>query len=246
MTSKDNIIYYTITAVVFVGIVVCSLLLHNAEQPTNGGSERENISTIVIAVSPFLTAAATIVLVGITWWYAKTTDKILRAANKPEVVVYLYPDEKRLSDIYLYIENIGTGVASDVRFKGDFSFAPPTETPLEPLSKLTMLKYGIDYLIPEKKFRTFLFMTGSVPHIAGQSLDITVEYKDSIGTEYEKNFVLEFSKWENFEEHFVEREPINEIADTLKRAERELCFYLAQRWDEEKTRESSTTEESEN
>ena len=35
MTSRDNIIYYTITAVIFVGIVVCFLLFHNAGQPTN-------------------------------------------------------------------------------------------------------------------------------------------------------------------------------------------------------------------
>ena len=206
----------------------------------------EIISTIAKALPALVTAGATIVLAIITWRYAETTDKILRAANKPEVAVYLYPDEKRLTDIYLYIENIGTGIACDVRFKGDFSFVPPLDPIMEPLSEFTMLKYGIDYLAPEKKFRTFLFMTPSVPHIAGQSLDIIVEYKDSIGTEYEKNFVLEFSKWENFGGDFIEREPINEIADTLKGAERELQFYLAQRrWDEEETRESSTTEESE-
>jgi len=38
MTSKDNILYYTITAVVFMGIVVCFLLFHNAGQPTNEDS----------------------------------------------------------------------------------------------------------------------------------------------------------------------------------------------------------------
>ena len=58
MTSKDNIIYYTITAVVFVGIVVCSLLFHNPGQPTNGDSERENTSTIVIAAAAVVTAGA--------------------------------------------------------------------------------------------------------------------------------------------------------------------------------------------
>ena len=209
-------------------------------------SEREImtqiISTIVIAVSAIVTATATVILARITSRYAETTDKILRASNKPEVAVYLYPDEKHLRQIYLYIQNIGTGVASDVRFKGDFSFVPPLEPIMEPLSEFTMLKSGIDYLIPEKKFRQFLFMTSSVPHIAGQSLDITVEYKDSIGNEYEKNFVLEFSKWENFGGGFVEREPINEIADTLKRAESELRFYLAQRSrNEEGTQEPPKT-----
>ena len=95
MTSKDNIIYYTITAVVFIGIVMCSLLFHNPGQSTNGDSEKENISTIVIAVSPFVTAAATIVLVGITWWYARLTQEILKATNNPEVIMFLHSEKGR-------------------------------------------------------------------------------------------------------------------------------------------------------
>ena len=58
MTSKGNIIYYTITTVVFVGIVVCSLLFHNPGQLTNGDSDKgfmtEIISTIVCTAYGFL------------------------------------------------------------------------------------------------------------------------------------------------------------------------------------------------
>ena len=159
----------------------------------------------IIALAAIITALSTIALAIITVYYVNVTNKILKAANKPEIAIYLSPDEKHLKHIYLYIQNIGTGFASDVKFKGDFSFAPPMKPPMEPLSESSILKNGIDYLIPEMKFREFLFMTPSVPHIAGQSLDITVTYKDSIGTEYEKNFVLEFSKWENFGGLFVEK-----------------------------------------
>ena len=62
MTNRDNIIYYTITAGVFIGIVVCSLWFHNARQPTTEDGERENTSTIVIAAAAMVTASTTIVL----------------------------------------------------------------------------------------------------------------------------------------------------------------------------------------
>ena len=93
MTTRDNIIYYTLTAVVFVGIVVCSLLFHTPRQPTNGGSERENISTIVIAASAVVTAVATVVLVKttrryvrLTQEYVSVTNEILKATNKDPAV----------------------------------------------------------------------------------------------------------------------------------------------------------------
>ena len=69
-------------------------------------------------------------------------------------------------------------------------------------------------------------MTPDIPHISRKLLDITVTYNDSIGIEYKKNFLLEFSKWEGFGGHIVEREPINQIADTLKNFEQESTRYL--------------------
>ena len=171
-------------------------------------------------------ALSTVALAVITFWYAKITNKILRIANTPEVAIFLYPNEKHITHIYLCIQNVGTGVASDVRFEGDFSFTAPMEPPWDPLSEDSIIKNGIDYLPPGKKFEIFMFMTASISYISEQSLDITVRYKDLADTEYEKNFVLEYSKWEGFGRHFVERQPINEIADTLKDFEQELRGYL--------------------
>ena len=54
MTNRDNIIYYTLTAVVFIGIVVCYLLFHNSEQPiTTGGSTNEEKQSMVEILSPY-------------------------------------------------------------------------------------------------------------------------------------------------------------------------------------------------
>ena len=114
----------------------------------------------------------------------------------------------------------------DIQFEGDLSFSPPMDPPRPPISDGPILKNGIDCLPPGKKFEIFMFMTASVSYISEQFLDITVKYKDLVDTKYEKSFALEFSKWEGFGSRFVEREPINEIADALKNLEQELRSYL--------------------
>ena len=65
MTRTENIIYYTITAVVFIGIILCCTWFHTSGQSiTTGGSERgsmtEIISTIVMAFATVVTATATV------------------------------------------------------------------------------------------------------------------------------------------------------------------------------------------
>ena len=51
------------------------------------GSLIENISTIVVAFSAFVTAGATIVLAVITKRYVRLTQDILKATNKPKVIL---------------------------------------------------------------------------------------------------------------------------------------------------------------
>ena len=188
MTSKDNIIYYTITAVVFIGIVVCSLLFHNAGQPTNA----ENISTI-IAVSPFLTAFATVVLVGITAWYAHLTKQILKATNKPEVIIFLHYQN---SNFKLCVENIGTGYASNIDFSGDLSFTPDLPD-AKPLRETEPYKNGIKYLGSGHKIETYLCGWGYIDTLQKSSFHIEVSYKDSRGTPDRETFDFDLGNWQD-------------------------------------------------
>ena len=165
MTNRDNIIFYTITALVFVGIVVCSLLFHNPGQPTNGDSGRrftiENISTIVMAFSAFATAGATIVLAVITLRYVSLTNEILKATNKPKVILFLH---YRHRFIRLCVQNIGTGYASDVEFGDDLSFKTIDRYGREgkALKNMEPFKSGINYLGAGHKLDTFLCPEGDV------------------------------------------------------------------------------------
>ena len=53
MTSRDNIIYYTVTSVVFVGIVVCFLFFHNSGQTSNGGDSTKEQQTGIAQINNF-------------------------------------------------------------------------------------------------------------------------------------------------------------------------------------------------
>lgn len=218
MTSKDNIIYYTLTAVVFVGIVVCSLLFHNGGQPTNSDSDRgfmtEIIITIVIAASAFITAATTIVLAFITRRYVRLTKEyvhltgeMLKATNKPEVILYLSDQGRPLDPgesvihamentiVTLCLHNIGTGYASDISFSGDLSFQPPLSN--KTLGEMEPFKSGLSHLGVEYKVDTPIFLTGEMTEIPKRSFNIIVSYKDSTETPCEKNFHFEVGNWEN-------------------------------------------------
>ena len=214
MTTRDNIIYYTLTAVVFVGIVLISLLFHNAGQPTNEDSERASMTEIISTISPFVTAGATVVLAFITLRYVRLTQEILKATNKPEVIIFL---REKDDSIILCIQNIGTGYASDVKFTGDLSFKPHASGD-KTLEELEPFKSGINYLGPGHQIEGFLF-PNLFPNNVGvrfnESLNITVVYKDSANTEYDKTFTFELQEWENVK-HFISPQN-SEITSELKR-----------------------------
>jgi len=179
-------------------------------------------SNAIIAFSALTTAIATGVLVGITYWYAKTTRGILKASNKPEILIFLFPDETYPYCINLCIQNIGTGFAHKIYFAGDFSFTPMLPHGWKPLAENGILKNGIDYLPPGKKVEIFLFTTNTMEQsfspgmltISEEWLDITVTYKDSVNAKHEESFQLEFNQWDRY--GLAENNPVADIADTLK------------------------------
>ena len=179
-------------------------------------------SNAIIAFSALITASATGVLAVITYLYTKTTREILKASNKPEILIFLFPDQTYPYCVNLCIENIGTGFAHKVYFAGDFSFVPMLPHGWKPLAENGILKNGINYLPPGKKVEIFLFMTNTMEQnfspgmltISEESLDITVTYRDSVNAEHQKNFQLEFNQWDRY--GLSENNPVADIADTLK------------------------------
>ena len=81
MTSKDNIIYYIITAVVFVGIVLCCTWFHTSGQSiTTGGSTNAEKQSMVDILNPYApivgalsTFVSTIMIIISTWFVIWTS-----------------------------------------------------------------------------------------------------------------------------------------------------------------------------
>ena len=198
MTNRENIIYYTLTAVVFVGIVVCSLLFHNPGQSTNGDNERkfmtEIISTIVIAAAAVITAGATIVLASISKRYVRLTGSLLKATYKPDVLIFQH--SKRHEKLYyiqsICVKNVGVGIARKIRFGGDLAFQTVKGSPL---NEIYFIQKRIDALAPGQE----------ISHAVTPLLDvkredhnyppvwITVTYEDMVGEIYKGKFKLDFN-----------------------------------------------------
>ena len=172
-----------------------------------------------------ITAIATVVLAVITFWYVWLTRKILKANNQPEILVYLFPSEGYSYQINLYIQNIGTGFASDITFSGNFSSIPQNSFLNIPLQELSVFKNGIDYLGPGKKIELGLFSTHSMGDLINHTLNISVDYIDAMNGKYKDTFLLDFNKWVDF---YQDENPIMSAADSLKKIATEIHRVLIQ------------------
>lgn len=150
--------------------------------------------------SGIITVFTTVVLAGITFWYVLVTKGILKATNKPEVILFLHPSER---EINLCVQNIGAGYASDIKFSGDLSFKPNRNLGMltdnsdnRPLEELEPYKSGISYLGTGHKIETFLCYNSSL-FPTEDSFSITVTYKDSASIKYRKPFSFELGNWNN-------------------------------------------------
>lgn len=155
---------------------------------------------ILNASGVIVTALATGVLAVITWRYVRLTRDILKATNKPEIIIFLRFNQ--YGTISLRIENIGTGYASDVKFAGDLlSYKARPRFPGEEGKKIKELppfKNGIPYLGSGHKIDTlplFSMYVEEEDHIPKHAINIKVSYKDSTGTPDDKMFFFEPRNW---------------------------------------------------
>ena len=164
---------------------------------------------------------ATIVLVGITGYYAYLTWRMLKVNNTPEIEISLRLHEAYTHCVILCIENIGTGEARNVQFQTDLSFKPDGERSLEDVG---FLRNGINYLGPGKKKEHFLVsVIGKLDDLKNTPLEIGVTYSDSVKKVYERAFHLDFE--ENQGLATIGRPPLFEIAEAAKTMKEELRHF---------------------
>ena len=167
--------------------------------------------TWITIITAIISTGTTVFLAYITWRYVRLTreyvgltNEILKATNKPEVILFLHDNG---AVIYLCIENIGTGYASDIEFTGDLSFRP-TFPRAQPLKETEPFKSGINYLGSEYKISVEICESNEIRKLPQQSFNIIVTYKDSTGAAYRKNFPFEVGSWESARQFIIpQRDP---------------------------------------
>ena len=165
-------------------------------------------------------AIATVVLVGITGYYADLTRQMLKANNTPEIAISLRPHEAYIHCVMLCIENIGTGAARNIQFQTDLSFKPDGDRALE---EVGFLKKGIGYLGPGQKIEHFLVsVIGKLDELKKTPLEFTVTYTGAMKQKqkYEHTFYLDFGEDEGLAT--VGKTPLYEIAEAVKEIKKDL------------------------
>ena len=156
-------------------------------------------SGAITGIAAMITAFATVVLVGITGFYAWVTKKMLEEnrqmhldAQKPQIAIYLLPDVRDETSVCLCVENIGVGPAYDVKFTTNLSFSLPGNHLLG--QQVPFLGRGIRYL-PPRKIRKVLLGSGlnlGMRELMQKQLEIAAVYKDSMRKKCKKSFCLDF------------------------------------------------------
>ena len=151
------------------------------------------IANLVVSVIMLI---VTFTLVLITRKYVLLTGKLVKSTNRPEILVYLRPDEENIFCVNLCVENVGTGTAYNVKFTpNDPSFAPGDDNPL---GELGFIKKQIDYWGPKHKVETLLAsVLGRQDLFEREPFKIDVTYEDSENTRHDRSFFLDFKQWEN-------------------------------------------------
>ncbi len=165
-------------------------------------------------------AIATVVLIGITGYYADLTRQMLKANNTPEIAISLRPHEAYIHCVMLCIENIGTGAARNIQFQTDLSFKPDGERALE---EVGFLKKGISYLGPGQSIEHFLVsVIGKLDELKKTPLEFSVTYTDAVKQKqkYEHTFYLDFGEDEGLAA--IGKSPLHEIAKTTKDIQKDI------------------------
>ena len=162
-----------------------------------------------------ITAIATVVLVGITGFYAWVTKKMLEEnrqmrldAQTPEIAIYLRPEKTKImsnsettsmflsetTSMFLYVENIRMAPAYDVEFTTDLTVDLPGALSLRDIG---FLEFGVRYLPPRQKRKYFLGnrLYGGFDALMQKQLKIAVTYKGSVDEKYDKCFYLDFQEY---------------------------------------------------
>ena len=176
----------------------------------------------IIAIATVFLVVVTLIYVCETRKIRKTSQKMLKLSNTPEVQVSLLSGG-HVMGVYtldLCIQNIGTGYAYDVKFAGPFTSFHP-EFSVETLGEYGIIKNGISHLGPGKRYQISLLWQYKKEDLHKKELlNGEVTYQDLANETHYKPFHLDFTKSEGYTQ---KGDPsLDSIAVSLKFIQKDL------------------------
>ena len=146
-----------------------------------------NWTNWIIASSAAISAISTVALAIITYRYVRLTRKILSNAQEPRVQIY--PVANATSPL-LHVENIGMGVARDLRFSSSYKLSDGRLL----VESEYFLKNGIRFLLP-KEIKVVSMGDWSDWEKLQKQLKICVTYIDSENEDYSFPFCIDLNEY---------------------------------------------------
>ena len=155
-----------------------------------------DLGEILIIVFTGVVSASTGTYAFLTWKLVSETKKLRRAQTEPRVSVYVELSEQAGNGrMDLVIVNEGPGPAENIRigFKGD----PTYFNDERPIDQLPVIKNGLRYLGPYRKFRIILgWLFGEdYERAVKESWFFDLRYKNAVGDSISEGFVVDFSQF---------------------------------------------------
>ena len=180
---------------------------------------------ILIIVFTGVVAVSTTAYALLTWRLVSETRLLREVQTEPRVSIRVEASHTGHLGYELIIENVGHGVAKDVRieFDGDSSYfrnswvnrLPPA------IDQLPVIKNGLDYLEPNQAFRFPLGTVSSDEYERATEAPWTfrAQYESLYGKGRTDTYIVDFSQ---FRGTFFESNYIKEITDHIKALRKDL------------------------
>lgn len=141
------------------------------------------------------------------------------AQTEPRIAIYLKTREEFISIIDIFIENLGSGPANQIKINidNDYEYHPNYK-----ISELGVFKEGIEFLSPECK--RVLFTVSALENydtFIKTKLHFQIKYQDIYGNQYESQSKINFAELTG--SYMTGKPPQYKMVDELSGIKKELA-----------------------
>jgi hypothetical protein len=154
-------------------------------------------SSALSAFSGLISAVATVVIVGLTFYLALENRRLRKIGSEPEVIAYIKPSPHEFIAIEMVFANVGNGPAKNVcvSFEADFE-----NVALHEIRNVTKQKRKLLAAMPPSEKFNLLFGVGHRLFLDGKAMKpivAVVSYQNIQGKSKEARFDLAVDTWAN-------------------------------------------------